>query len=676
MNQDNQNKILEELKKIARELEDLRANLRFHEERLRSLEKVEVPPLPKEIREEAPSPPPPPPPPPPVPFAAPPKEINWEAVMGGNWLVKVGVAAIIVGVGFFLKYAFDNNWIGPTGRVISGIITGIILIGLGEYWKERYAKYAQALAGGGTAVLYLSIFAAFNFYNLISVYPAFFLMAVITISAGALAVRYNAPAIAFLGIAGGFFTPFMLGVKNLAENQNIILAYTVLLNLGILAISAHKNWRALSFIGFLFTYASFGYWFANLYKPERLFYTEFVLTIFFLLFAFITIVYHLLSRQRAEWPDLALMTANAAIYFIWSFSLLQKDYRELMGFFVLILALFYFLLACFAYFRNREDPYLTLFLAGISLVFLTIAVPIQLKQHWITIAWAAEGVVLSWLGFYLRSYHLRSFSLLVFLLVVFRLFVFDMGWEARNLEGFIPIFNKRFFVFLVSIIAFYISSYIWWLGRSEIRKEEKPILPALLLSANFLTLWIFSHEIIRYFDTKIAKVTKPLPKTIFGQEKFDYEGVKNLRFLQNLTVSLFWAAYAWLLSLVGLLRKYSPIRQAGLFLVWVVIGKVLLFDILAMGRLSLVQGFSLSFIWGLVAIITVIIGIIWKYSGLRIAGLAFLWVMVFKVFLVDTWNLSQLYRVGAYMSLGVILLVTGYLYMRFHERIKEFLLES
>lgn len=617
-----------------------------------------------------------------------PSGFHFEELAGGNWLVKIGVAAIVIGVGFFLKYAFDH-WIGPAGQVATGLIVGMVLVGLGEYWKSRYRLYAQALTGGGIAILYLSIFAAYNFHDLISMYPAFFFLALITVVAGALSVRYDSPVIAFLGIIGGFLTPFMLGVKSVEENEKALLAYIILLNLGILGVSLYKNWRSLSFVGFLLTYLSFGVWFADRFTDERLAFTESALTCFFLLFAFITIIYHLINKKRASWPDLALMTMNAAIYFFWSYGLLQRDYGEWMGFFAVALSLFYFLLAYLAYFRNREDSYLTLFLAGISLVFLTIAVPIQLKQHWITIAWAVEAIVLSWLGFYLRSYHLRAFSLLVFLLVIFRLFGFDMRLDIRGLEDFVPIFNKRFFVFFVSIVSFYLASYIWYLGKDELRPEEqKYVMPALLLSANFITVWILSYEILKYFDGKITGLRKPEEVSIYDYERcagaggyrcyeidVDYTAIRNLKFFQNLSLSLFWVIYAMILSMAGHIKRYAPIKLAGLVFLWLVIVKVLIFDIISMGGLTLAQNFLISFIWAIMGIVIVGLGIFSKFPPLRVTGLALLWVMVFKVFLFDTWKLAELYRVGAYISLGVILLITGYLYLRFQERIKEFLLE-
>ncbi|MCZ6855002.1 MAG: hypothetical protein O7G86_13905, partial [Gammaproteobacteria bacterium] len=48
-------------------------------------------------------------------------DFDWDAVIGGNWLVRVGALAVVLGMGFFLTLAFDNNWIGEVGRVALGL---------------------------------------------------------------------------------------------------------------------------------------------------------------------------------------------------------------------------------------------------------------------------------------------------------------------------------------------------------------------------------------------------------------------------------------------------------------------------------------------------------------------------------------------------------------------------
>ncbi len=147
MNDANQNEILTRIEELRNDLEHLRDEVRHHEIRLKRFEEREagllregIPVFP--MGPSRPEIPPPPPPPPPPSFIgedirdilerakrAGGEHADWEALIGGNLLTKVGAAALVVGVGFFIKYAFDNQWVGETARIILGIITGMVLMG-------------------------------------------------------------------------------------------------------------------------------------------------------------------------------------------------------------------------------------------------------------------------------------------------------------------------------------------------------------------------------------------------------------------------------------------------------------------------------------------------------------------------------------------------------------------
>jgi len=47
-----------------------------------------------------------------------------ESRIGSHWLNRIGIAALLIGISYFLKFAFDNNWIGPAGRVTIGCLGG------------------------------------------------------------------------------------------------------------------------------------------------------------------------------------------------------------------------------------------------------------------------------------------------------------------------------------------------------------------------------------------------------------------------------------------------------------------------------------------------------------------------------------------------------------------------
>src|SRR6185503_5795550 len=95
-----------------------------------------------------------------------------ESRIGGNWFNRIGIIAVALGVGFFLKYAFDNQWIGPWGRVLIGIAIGLGFLIAGERLRPRYHNYAYGLTGGGILILYLSFFGAYRFLGIIEPLPA------------------------------------------------------------------------------------------------------------------------------------------------------------------------------------------------------------------------------------------------------------------------------------------------------------------------------------------------------------------------------------------------------------------------------------------------------------------------------------------------------------------------
>ncbi|MCH7604833.1 DUF2339 domain-containing protein [Patescibacteria group bacterium] len=403
-------------------------------------------------------------------------------------------------------------------------------------------------------------------------------------------------------------------------DEATLIIYTLILDIGILALSTIRNWRPLNLIGLVGSFALFASWYQIYYTAERLWLAEGFLTALFLIFVLATVAWHFVWNKRAETADLILMTLNAAGYFGISYLLLYKLYGDWMGFFAFALSGFYALLAYAGLIRANRDFHLTLFLGGISLVFLTIAMPIQLDGNWITIAWAVEGGVLVLLGFLLRSFALRAGGLVVLLFGIIRLFMFDTG-ISRSSE-FILFFNERFFTFLMVIVMVLLSAYFYKIWKAQVEERERNMLSTLLLAGNFLILWILSAEAISYFDEKIQvlRAAANVPGDILNQPgKFDYTAVRNLEHAKN---------------------------------------------------------FSLSAIWAIYSILLIVLGIFKRVRVLRLAGLALFWIVILKVFIVDVFGIGGIFRVASLMSLGVILLVTGYLYQRYSARIKEFLGEE
>ncbi|HUT74485.1 MAG TPA: DUF2339 domain-containing protein [Armatimonadota bacterium] len=203
---------------------------------------------------------PPPPPPPSTPATPAASRPDLESVLGANWLSKLGVAAIAIAVAFFLKYAFDSNWIGDTARVTAGLVAAAILLSLGQVLLARptYRAYAQVLTSGGVVILFLSIYAAHTSYHLIGWSAAFVVLAAAALAASALAMANNTEAVALLCLAGAFATPVLLHRDGAGAGDLVRLyAYLAALNLWSAALLRYRPWRSLTALSFGATWLLF-----------------------------------------------------------------------------------------------------------------------------------------------------------------------------------------------------------------------------------------------------------------------------------------------------------------------------------------------------------------------------------------------------------------------------------
>ena len=195
---------------------------------------------------------------------------EWEALIGGKLLNRIGALALILAVGFFLKYAIDQDWITETARLGIGAVVGLACLFLAARTATRgFQVFAQGLVGAGIAILYLTVYASFNFYALVSQPVAFVLMAAVTVLAFLQAFRYNALAVSLLGLLGGFLTPILLHTDQ--ANVPGLFTYLFVLDLGLLGVVARRDkWMVLEPLAFLGTCAIYFAWYTLDYSDTHL----------------------------------------------------------------------------------------------------------------------------------------------------------------------------------------------------------------------------------------------------------------------------------------------------------------------------------------------------------------------------------------------------------------------
>ncbi len=341
--------------------------------------------------------------PPPVPPRAPyapraQSDFDLESRIGSHWLNRIGIAALLIGVSYFLKFAFDNNWIGPTGRVTIGLVAGIAMVLWSERFRSKgYQAFSYSLKAVGIGAMYLSLWAAFQVYSLIPSSVAFVMMLAVTAATAAMALAQDAQILAAFALAGGFSTPLLLST---GQNREIALfAYVAILDLATLALVTFKPWRRLLVMSYAGTLLLYVGWYSRFYNRGELELTLAFATLFFAVFAIAPLI---TLQPEGEIPLLASIPAalafvNAGVYFLQAYAMIDEVDHTYMAWFALALAAIYILLSRLVHTRAKArgaSERLHFLHLALAIGFITVAIPIRLDAHWITIGWFVEAGVL------------------------------------------------------------------------------------------------------------------------------------------------------------------------------------------------------------------------------------------------------------------------------------------
>ncbi|HEY0744007.1 MAG TPA: DUF2339 domain-containing protein [Chryseosolibacter sp.] len=322
-----------------------------------------------------------------------------EEFIGTNLLNKIGIAILVIGIGFGVKYSIDHDLIQPLTRIILGYLAGIALIVLALRLKKNHANFSAVLLSGGMAVLYFITFAAYDFYTLIPQTMAFVLMVVFTAFTVFAAIQYNIEVIGIIGLVGAYAVPFLL--SDGSGRVVILFSYMTIINAGILTLAFKKYWKRLYYLAFVLTWLAFGAWWVDQFSVEKhLTISLSFATVFFITFYITFLAYKLIRKEALSKLDLAFMLANSFLFYGFGYFTIEQieGGDELLGLFTVATAMVHFIACVIIYKQQSHFRDIFYFVAGMVLVFLTLAVPVQLEGNWVTLVWAMEALLLFWIG--------------------------------------------------------------------------------------------------------------------------------------------------------------------------------------------------------------------------------------------------------------------------------------
>jgi uncharacterized membrane protein len=419
---------------------------------------------------------------------------NLEFKIGSKVFTGVGVVAVICAIGFFLRYAFEVNLINQFTRVALGVVAGLILLAIGEFTRKKYPNYGQALTGGGLGVLYVSFYAAFNFYQLMAQPAAFFAMIMVTAVGISLSLRQNSMALAMFAQIGGFLTPLL--INSGSGSPHILFLYVILLDIAVFLTAFYKSWQPLSAVSFIGTVLAYLYWYFNFYNSLQFTPALGYLSLFFVIFLCIPFIQYFIRKTAENSWDLQLLMGNPVFYFAMSYALINPLYHDLMGWFTIVLGSLYCTLAVVVGGKDERASLFRHFLLTPGFVLLAIAVPIQFEGKWIVAAWAAEALAFIATGFRIKSGIYRALGNLVILLSLFRLLVF----ESNLPEHAILLLNGRFLSYIMCFAAAAGAAYLYRQRKKEVGESESSVFSLLLLESAFAIIAASAFEVHDFFS--------------------------------------------------------------------------------------------------------------------------------------------------------------------------------
>lgn len=560
----------------------------------------------------------------------------------GRALGISGVIAVLLGISFFLRYAFVNNLIGETGRVMIGIVAGIIFISIGQYVRAKYRTYSNILMAGGIGLLYLTTFAAFAFYNLISSPVAYGLLIGITAMSVVFSIIDDAMSLAVLGVIGGFLTPLFITLSNASLSQ--VLTYVLILDIGVMVVAYVYKWRKLTGVAFIGTWLLVFSTFVSIYEKTDKFTMSFYLFLYFIVFLASSVFHHIVRKEKSDSDDLIIIVVNALSYSGVTYYLLNDTFKDAMGFFMVLLALIYFAVAFLSFKTNKENTLLNMFLPAMSALFLTLAIPAQFNGPWIALAWFVEALILYIIDYTLEGKNLYSYGAVVFVVSC----LYTVARYSDDIVygvGFKFLWNERFFIFLVGIVTAYLLAFIIKTAmatKTDLTESVKKLVIFYFFVAQVASIFILTSEVTQLYASRVYGQAQSLNKEI-SQLQQNYYSNNSSGASQNMTQG-------------EMDRNQKDIQD-----------KYLEISNLTTSNANQ-KNTAIYIMWVLYSLIAFAIGFGMKSRAFRTTGMVLMGITALKFF-VDMWSLGQVYRIVTSLVFGVIALVASFVYAKYRNKL-------
>jgi uncharacterized membrane protein len=641
--------------------------------------------------------------------------VNYEKYIGENLFGKMGILILIIGMGFFVKYAIDNNWINEVLRTILGFAVGAGLLVLSWILRKKYQAFGSVLAGGGFAIFYVTVAIAYHYYALFSQPAAFIILVACTILMSGLAVWYNRRELAIVALAGGFVAPFLISGDS--GNYIVLLTYIVLLDMGMLGLSLYKKWGELPITCFVLTWLTFGLYLASTHLSVagnvKLIRLLLFAGLFYLIFQASVAPVIQINRKRINQLLWTVIIVNNFIFLYHALTLHwgMRHIHYMGGAITLFIALVN--AGTFFWIRKRGERFLFLRQAflWLTLTFVSITFPIQLEGPLITVCWASELIIVMALYARFRVKACERFTLLLSALTLIS-YLMDIknafSWGAS--PGDFIFINGSFLTGLLVGASFLVCAFLLEKIKDRIPANGRIKYPLhnviALITASVVFYIAFALDFYLYIDDKLFAFA--LMRVFTAAVLFLLAWLFHFRFgllsyikvymmlfgvsvlacislsnsvnhaygADDVVLRMFqWAALLIVLAHgIYIIRHYykqtrfANRESKGIILYLSILFTLLLivtaYNLLSQLSLTDEAGAGLSVSLGIAGFIQMTLGMRLHLKPLRMISLGAFGIVLFKLIIVDLWSMPAIGKIIVFIILGVLLLALSFLYQK------------
>ena len=316
------------------------------------------------------------------------------AWLADEWPMKIGIFLLILAVGWFVTYAFINDWIGEVGRIALGVAFGTLVLSVGFFRATKQQLQGNALLVLGAISILISIISGIGLYDLFPASVALVVALMLVSFMTYVALQQKNMSLAVVTILMGSIVPMFVFSS---VDISIIFLYLFVLTAGTLWVTSRTGWNALSIISlvvvFLYSLAHGSFKGFDSNAQNLVFAFVFVALFYF------SNVSTILFKKAANAYDLAVAGGTGMLFLMWMMMIASENTLV----YLIIFGAFLFASGAYVIFAATKEKKPVILYAATALVLLVSATAIQFDGWELTVAFIVEFSLFIMISLYLKS---------------------------------------------------------------------------------------------------------------------------------------------------------------------------------------------------------------------------------------------------------------------------------